>query len=236
MKTGTLYIIPSDFGEDSLILLPSCAIDIIHGLNHFVVENEKTARSYLKRIHYPKPLNGLVLFALNNHTPKDEVRKFIEPLLKGIDVGVLSEAGCPGIADPGADVVKIAHSMSIAIKPLTGPSSILLALMASGFSGQNFVFHGYLPKEKNERLKKIQRMESDSGNRNQTQLFIETPYHNNNLLKELTDICSKNTMLCIATDITLPNEFIKSMSIGDWKKNLPDLNKRPTVFLIYAGQ
>ena len=233
MEYGILYLIPSDFGEGSPNLLPASVIGIINTLNYFVVENEKSARHFLKRIGYTKSLNELHLFILNEHTDKNEIKKYLDPLFKGINIGILSEAGCPAVADPGSDIVSIAHDSGIKVKPLVGPSSILLALMASGFNGQNFIFHGYLPKEKNERIKKIQRIESEAINKNQTQIFIETPYRNNHLLKDIIDTCGKNTMLCIASDISLSNEFIKSLSINDWKKNLPDLNKRPTVFLIY---
>jgi 16S rRNA (cytidine1402-2'-O)-methyltransferase len=233
MDQGILYLLPSDFGEDSLILLPKYAIDTIQSLDMFIVENEKSARHFLKRIGYPKPINSIILFALNEHTSTEEITHYLDPLKRGISMGVLSEAGCPGIADPGAEIIKLAHQYSILVKPLVGPSSILLALMASGFNGQHFIFHGYLPKEKTTRIKMIQRMESDVLNKNQTQIFIETPYHNNNLFKEIIETCSKNTKLCIATEITLPTEFIKTLIIDKWKNTVPDLHKRPTVFLLY---
>src|ERR1035437_6383919 len=233
MEYGTLYLIPSDFGNDSQILTPVSVIDIVNTLDHFIVENEKPARHFLKRIDYNKPLNSLTLFVLNEHTKQEEVKHFLDPALKGINIGLLSEAGCPGIADPGADIVSIAHHSGIKVKPLVGPSSILLALMASGFNVQNFVFHGYLPKENSERIKKIRQLESDAINKNQTQIFIETPYRNNNLLKEILDTCGKNTLLSIAREVTLPTEFIKTSTIADWKRNIPELHKRPTVFLIY---
>jgi 16S rRNA (cytidine1402-2'-O)-methyltransferase len=233
MDQGILYLLPSDFGEDSLILLPSYAIDIIQSLDIFIVENEKSARHFLKRIGYSKPLNSIILFSLNEHTSHDEIVHYLDPLKRGINIGILSEAGCPGVADPGAEIIKLAHQNSIQVKPLVGPSSILLALMASGFNGQHFIFHGYLPKEKTARIKMIQRMESDVLNKNQTQIFIETPYHNNNLFKEIIETCSRNTKLCVATEVTLPTEFIKTLTIEKWKNAIPDLHKRPTVFLIY---
>jgi 16S rRNA (cytidine1402-2'-O)-methyltransferase len=233
MEQGILYLLPSDFGEDSLILLPSYAIDIIQNLDTFIVENEKSARHFLKRIGYSKPLNSILLFSLNEHTSHDETAHYLDPLKRGVNIGILSEAGCPGVADPGSEIIKLAHQNSIQVKPLVGPSSILLALMASGFNGQHFIFHGYLPKEKTSRIKMIQRMESDVINKNQTQLFIVTPYHNNNLFKEIIETCSKNTKLCVATEVTLPTEFIKTLTIEKWKNAIPELHKRPTVFLIY---
>jgi 16S rRNA (cytidine1402-2'-O)-methyltransferase len=233
MDQGILYLLPSDFGEDSLILLPTYAIDIIQSLDMFIVENEKSARHFLKRIGYSKPLNSIVLFSLNEHTSHDEIVHYLDPLKRGVNIGILSEAGCPGVADPGAEIIKLAHQNSIQVKPLVGPSSILLALMASGFNGQHFIFHGYLPKEKTARIKMIQRMESDVLNKNQTQIFIETPYHNNNLFKEIIETCSRYTKLCVATEVTLPTEFIKTLTIEKWKNAIPDLHKRPTVFLIY---
>ncbi len=240
MGQGILYLLPSDFGEESLILLPAYAIDIIHSLDVFIVEDEKSARHFLKRIGYKKSLNDLTLFLLNEHTSSSDITNYLEPLKRGMNVGVLSDAGCPGVADPGAEIVRLAHQHSIQVKPLVGASSILLALMASGFNGQHFVFHGYLPKERTARIKAIQRMESDAGIKNQTQIFIETPYRNTNLFKEIIEICGKNTMLCVACDITLPNEFIQTKPIEEWVRDaksksgqVPDLHKRPAVFLIY---
>ena len=193
MTQGILYLLPSDFGDESDILLPNYAIEIINTLSFFIVEDEKSARHFLKRIGYKKSLNELTLFVLNEHTAREEIIHFLEPLKKGISVGILSEAGCPGVADPGAEIVKLAHQNAIPVKPLVGPSSILLALMASGFNGQHFIFNGYLPKERNLRIKMIQRMESDAGTKNQTQIFIETPYRNNNLFQDILETCGKHT-------------------------------------------
>ncbi len=233
MAPGILYLLPSDFGEGSLQLLPTYAIEIINGLSVFIVEDEKSARHFLKRIGYQKSLNELTLFVLNEHTALGEIGHYLDPINGGTSIGILSEAGCPGVADPGAAIVQLAHQRSILVKPIVGPSSILLALMASGFNGQHFIFHGYLPKERGARNKMIQRMESDAGTKNQTQIFIETPYRNNNLMQDLLETCGKHTMLCVAADITLPKEFIQTHTIEDWKKKQVDLHKRPAVFLLY---
>ena len=232
MEHGILYVLPSDFGEDSLILLPEYAIKIILELDIFIVENEKSARHFLKRIGYKRSFNDITLFLLNEHTLPQDITGYLDPLKKGINVGILSEAGCPGIADPGAEIVKLAHQNSIKVQPLVGASSILLALMASGFNGQQFIFHGYLPKDKRDRIKMIQKLEHEMISVGKTQIFIETPYRNNNLFKDIIETCNRQTKLCIASEITLPKEFIQTNTIEAWKKNVPDLHKRPTVFLL----
>ncbi|TNJ43116.1 SAM-dependent methyltransferase [Tamlana fucoidanivorans] len=230
---GKLYLIPTTLGDnDPLEVLPVSVKQIITEIDTFIVENEKTARRFIKRICPEKSQPSLKIFVLNKFTDPSDLPSFIEPCLKGIHVGLLSEAGCPGVADPGADVVHIAHNKNIKIVPLVGPSSILLALMSSGMNGQSFAFNGYLPIDKGERRSEIKRLERLSFERNQSQIFIETPYRNNKLLEELANLLDTHTYICVACDITLPTEFIKTQPAIFWKKNKVDLHKRPTIFII----
>ena len=233
-KKGILYLIPTTLGDtaETADVIPQKITTIIHQLDEYIVENEKSARQYLKKIGTQKPLQEIVLHPLNQHTPPQEISGYLKSLSEGKNMGVISEAVCPGIADPGADVVALAHERNIHVVPLVGPSSIFLALMASGFNGQCFTFHGYLPKERSERIKKLKDLEK-AAQKKQTQLFIETPYRNMHLLEDLLQSCDPSTLLCIACDITLPTEFIKTKRISEWKKQLPDINKRPSIFLIY---
>ncbi|HSH68041.1 MAG TPA: SAM-dependent methyltransferase, partial [Bacteroidia bacterium] len=187
---------------------------------------------YLKKAGLQRPLQDIILHPLNQHTPSQEISGYLKALSEGKNIGVISEAGCPGVADPGAEVVAIAHERHIRVIPLVGPSSILLALMASGFNGQSFTFHGYLPKERSERIKKLKELEKAT-QKGQTQLFIETPYRNTHLLDDILQTCESTTLLCIACDITLPTEFIKTRRIAEWKKHIPDIHKKPTIFLVY---
>jgi 16S rRNA (cytidine1402-2'-O)-methyltransferase len=231
---GILYLIPTTLGDtaETADVLPVKVNHIINTIDEYIVENEKSARHYLKKMGIQKPLQEIILHPLNQHTESQEISTYLNSIALGKNVGIISEAGCPGVADPGADVVKLAHEKNITVVPLVGPSSILLSLMASGFNGQNFAFNGYLPKERNERIKKIKELERIAVSRNQTQLFIETPYRNTHLLEDLLANCEKQTKLCIACDVTLPTEFIKTKSIAEWKKGIPDINKRPTIFLL----
>jgi 16S rRNA (cytidine1402-2'-O)-methyltransferase len=232
---GKLYLIPTTLGDTPpLEVLPISIKWTIENIDHFIVENEKTARHFIKRISPKKSQPSLIINRLNKYTEPEEIPSFLDPCIHGKDVGLLSEAGCPGIADPGADVVQIAHEKRIRVVPLVGPSSILMALMASGMNGQNFAFNGYLPIESAERKSAIKRMEKTSRELNQAQIFIETPYRNNKLLEEFTKLLATSTKLCIATDITLQNELIISKTIGDLKGIQVDLNKRPTIFIIQA--
>lgn len=234
-QKGKLYLIPSTLGDSPpLEVLPISIKRAIESINHYVVENEKTARHFIKKISPRKSQPSLQLFSLNKFTEASEIPSFLDPCLEGFDVGILSEAGCPGVADPGAAVVKIAHGKQIQVVPLVGPSSILLALMASGLNGQNFAFNGYLPINGSERKKEIKRLEKKSRDENQSQLFIETPYRNNKLLEELQRTLSGNTMVCVACDITLTTEFILTKTAGSWKSEQVDLHKRPTIFIIQA--
>lgn len=232
---GKLYLIPTTLGENEpLEVLPISIKRAIEQIDHYIVENEKSARRFIKKISPRKSQPGLQIEILNKYTESSELPSFLNPCLKGINVGILSEAGCPGIADPGAEVVKIAHQKNIQIVPLVGPSSLILALMASGMNGQNFAFNGYLPIDSNDRKKSIKLLEKRSKDLNQSQLFIETPYRNEKLLQELLKTLANNTMLCIACDITLPTEFIATKSISEWKLTKADINKRPAIFIIQA--
>jgi 16S rRNA (cytidine1402-2'-O)-methyltransferase len=232
MRAGKLYLIPSSLSEDYSFIIPQYALDIVNALDEFIVENERTARHFLKRIGIKIPLQNLTLHSLNEHTDSAELSKLIAPILSGKNVGLLSEAGCPAVADPGSDLVRLAHEKNISVIPLIGPSSIILSLMASGLNGQNFSFVGYLPKEKNDRIKKISELERQALSKNQTQIFIETPYRNQHLLEDILNTCNKKTSVCIACNITGNEEFIKTKSVEEWRKEVPDINKKPTVFLI----
>jgi len=233
---GTLYLIPTTLGETPITqVIPAYVIELIYSIKEFIVEDEKTARRYLKKIGIPTPLDQIILHPLNNHTPSEEISSYLNAIKEGKNIGIISDAGCPGIADPGAEIVKLAHERKIKVVPLVGPSSILLALMASGLNGQHFTFHGYLPKDRNERIKKLKDLEKTSQQKNQTQLFIETPYRNQHLLEDILGTCNGQTQLCIACDITLETEFIVTKPIHAWKGTLPDLTKRPSIFLIHAS-
>lgn len=218
---------------DPMDVLPQTIKRSIDFINHYIVENEKTARKSIKIVQPEKKQSELVLFTLNKHTESKEHLAMIQPLLEGKNMGLMSEAGCPGVADPGAVIVKIAHDIGIQVVPLVGPSSILLALMASGMNGQSFTFNGYLPIEKEEKKSALKFLEKLSFDKNQSQIFIETPYRNNKLLEDLIQILHPETHLCVATDITLPTEYIKTKKITAWKKEKVDLHKRPTIFIVH---
>ncbi len=236
MKTGTLYLIPVPLGPTSPqeVLTPS-VLHTLHPLKYFVVEQAKTARAFLKAAGTEHPLQSLHLSELNEHTPKEALNALLQPLLTGEDMGLLSEAGCPAVADPGANLVALAQKTGIKVVPLIGPSSLLLALMGSGLNGQRFAFHGYLPAKEADRIKEIKFLETESRKRRQTQLFIETPYRNRQMLESLLQHCQPGTQLCIATDLSLPGEQILTRSIQAWKKTTPpDIERRPSVFLLLA--
>tara|TARA_R110001592_G_scaffold8084_8_gene44337 strand:- start:3113 stop:3835 length:723 start_codon:yes stop_codon:yes gene_type:complete len=234
-KTGNVYLIPSTLGDMAPFeVLPISIKQTIERLDHYIVENEKTARHFIKKISPRKSQPSLKLFVLNKFTETQEIPSFLNPCLDGFDVGILSEAGCPGIADPGAAVVKIAHEKNIQVIPLVGPSSILLALMASGMNGQNFAFNGYLPIDSTARKKYIKNLERKSKEDNQSQIFIETPYRNNKMLEELIKTLAPSTRICVAADITLPTEYIKTKTAINWKNENVDLHKRPAIFIIHA--
>lgn len=231
---ATLYLIPTTLGETELDkILPTGNSVIVSSIRYFIVENIRTACRFLKKVNREINIDELTFFELNQHTKPEEISQFLQPLKAGDDMGIISEAGCPAIADPGADVVALAQAQNFNVVPLVGPSSILLSLMASGFNGQSFAFLGYLPVQQNDRIKALKKMESRIYSEHQTQIFIETPYRNMKMLEDILATCQPNTKLCIATDITLETEFIKTKTVSAWKKQLLDLNKRPTIFLIY---
>jgi len=230
---SSLYLIPTTLGEsDTTRVIPSDVSAIVKNIKYFIVENIRTARRYLRKMDPQLNFDELQFFELNQHTDSTVTAEYLKPILEGFDVGIISEAGCPGIADPGAEVVKIAHTKQIRVIPLVGPSSILLSLMASGMNGQNFAFIGYIPVKPAERVKAIKEIERRSGFEKQTQIFIEAPYRNTQLITDLINTLSEQTRLCIACDITLETEYIKTMTVAQWKKGVPDLNKRPAIFLI----
>ncbi len=233
---GKLYLIPTTLGEmNHEDVLPQTIKRSIDFIDYYIVENEKTARKFIKTVQPEKKQPELKLFLLNKHTDITAHQDFIKPLLEGKNVGLMSEAGCPGVADPGAVIVKLAHEKGIQVVPLVGPSSILLAIMASGMNGQSFAFNGYLPIDKSEKKIALRNLEKLSFDKNQSQLFIETPYRNNKFLEDLLEFLQPNTNLCIACDITLPTEFIKTMTINSWKKQKVDLHNRPSIFIIHKS-
>lgn len=231
---ATLYLIPTTLGETALDrILPANNANIISALKYFIVEDVRTARRFLKKTNPTIVIDDLTFFTLNQHTSPAEISTFLKPLTDGHDVGIISEAGCPAIADPGADVVALAQQKQFKVVPLVGPSSILLALMASGFNGQSFAFVGYLPIQPADRSKALKKLENKVYSESQSQIFIETPYRNMKMLDEIISACQPTTKLCIAADITLDTEFIQTKNLKDWKKQLPDLNKRPCIFILY---
>lgn len=231
---GKLYLIPTVLGEtEPLSVLPYTVQATILELNDYIAENEKTARHFIKKICPEKKQPELQFSVLNKRTESAELPSFLDPCKKGISIGLLSEAGCPGVADPGAEIVALAHKNNIQVVPLVGPSSILLALMASGMNGQSFAFNGYLPIDKAEKKSAIKNYEKLSGDKNQSQLFIETPYRNNKLLEDLIQILQGDTLLCVASNLTLPSEFIKTLPVNQWKKQIPDLQNKPTIFIFH---
>lgn len=230
---GKLYLIPTRLGDNPpLEVLPISIKKIIEQIDNYIVENEKTARRFIKRVSPNKSQPSLKLQILNKYTTEAERNTYLNICLEGISVGILSEAGCPAIADPGADIVSLAHQMDIQVVPLVGPSSIILALMGSGMNGQSFTFNGYLPIDKSERKSKLKTLERLSSEHNQSQIFIETPYRNMKMLEDLANTLHPNTRVCVACDITLPTEFIKTKAAKDWKHNKEDLHKRPAIFII----
>jgi 16S rRNA (cytidine1402-2'-O)-methyltransferase len=232
-KKGTLYLIPVTLGDTPINkVIPEFNNSIINEIDIYIVENIKIARRFLKKAGITKAIDELTFFEINKHAQEFNFPSYIKPLLEGKNIGVLSDAGCPGIADPGANIVALAQEKNIKVVPLVGPSSILLALMASGFNGQSFCFNGYLPKDQKDRIRKLKELEKRAKTFLQTQLFIETPYRNANVFEDLLKNCFPTTQLCVAVDITLPSEKIYTKTIADWKKTKIDLNKRPCLFLI----
>jgi 16S rRNA (cytidine1402-2'-O)-methyltransferase len=230
---GKLYLIPVGLGDSNPDkVFPPMNSRIIENINDFIVENEKSARKFIKSILPEKSQQELRLSALNKFTEAADIPGFLDAAKEGRNVGLLSEAGCPGVADPGAEIVKLAHRFNIQVVPLVGPSSILLAMMASGMNGQSFTFHGYLPIDKKERKNELKQLERISAEKEQAQIFIETPYRNNKFLEDLTQSLHPSTRICVACDITLETEFIKTATASEWTKIKADLHKRPAIFII----
>lgn len=226
-------MIPTTLGGEGVHdVIPSDVQQKCIQIRHFIVENIKTIRRYLRRMDREFPIDDSQFFELNKHTDAGSIRQFLKPILAGEDMAMISEAGCPGVADPGAEIAAIAHQMGIRIKPLVGPSSILLTLMGSGFSGQQFTFHGYLPKERKDRIRSLKDYESDAFRTGATHLFMDTPFRNMNVLDDLLNELSDATMICIASNLTLHDENIRTMSVADWREKAYDLAKKPTMFAI----
>jgi 16S rRNA (cytidine1402-2'-O)-methyltransferase len=234
MPNATLYLIPTTLGDTPWQdVMPQSNAAVITSLTYFIVEEIRTARRFLKKVDKSIDIDSLTFYTLNRHTKPEEIASFLAPMAKGESVGVISEAGCPAIADPGADVVAIAQQKGYNVMPLVGPSSIILSVMGSGFNGQSFAFHGYLPIEPGERIKRIKALEGRIYAEDQTQLFIETPYRNNKMMEDIVKNCRPTTKLCIAANITCEGEYIKTKTIKEWQGKLPDLSKIPCIFLIY---
>lgn len=232
-KTGILYLVPVTLGDyDPAQVIPDPVLSIARNLDCFIAENAKSARAFIKSINHSKPLQDVKVLEMDKHAVKADFDYYFQDLRKGINTGLVSEAGIPSIADPGSPFVLQAHREKIKVVPLSGPSSILLALAASGLNGQQFVFHGYLPKDKTERLEKIRSMETQARKYKQTQIFMETPYRNHQMLEDLLSACQGSTLLCLASDITAPDESISTKTIADWKKEKVDPGRKPTVFLM----
>lgn len=231
---GRLFLIPIVIAEDAIGTIPSSVLESLKLITRFLAEDARTARRFLSSLKIYQSIEPLQFYTLNKDTKESELAEMFAPIFSGQSMGVLSESGCPGIADPGALAVNFAHQKNIEVVPLVGPSSILLALMASGLNGQQFAFHGYLPIDSKEASQKIKTLEKESLQKKQTQIFIETPYRNNQMLKHLIDSLHLSVQLCIALGLTGKTEFIKTKSIGEWKKNIPTLSKEPAVFLFLA--
>lgn len=234
MKSGTLYLFPVTLSDTPTTdVLPAKNIEIVRNVKHFIVENVRSARRFLKKCDREIDIDTLTFFVLNQHTKPEEIESFVKPLKEGFDMGVISEAGCPAIADPGADVVAIAQRKNYKVVPLVGPSSIIMSLMASGFNGQSFAFQGYLPIAADARARKFKELENQILHHDQTQIFIETPYRNNKLVEEITKTLPRSLKLCIASDISGENENIITRNLGEWATSKYDYGKVPTIFLLY---
>lgn len=230
---GKLYLIPTTLGEtEPLEVMPISVKKVVEEIDYYIVENEKSARRFIKKISPKKSQPSLQLMLLDKYAEEIETRKYLDVCKEGLNVGLLSEAGVPAVADPGASIVKMAHQNNIQVVPLVGPSSILMAMMSSGMNGQNFAFNGYLPIDKGDRKRAIKDLERLSKDKNQSQIFIETPYRNEKMFTDLKGSLTPTTNLCIAADITLPTEYIKTMMMKDWKHQQPDLHKKPAIFII----
>lgn len=234
-KKGKLYLIPTPLGQEGLHTISPHVVEHLHALDIFIAERAKTARHFIKSTKPKRPISVLTIHELNKFTTEAEKRHFLDAATEGKDIGLLSEAGCPGVADPGAEIVQLAHRKGIEVIPLVGPSSILLALMASGMNGQNFAFKGYLPAKRPDLEKALRQVEQFSAKFNQTQIMIETPYRNKGYIEAALKVLRPNTRLCIAADLSLPSQYVFMTTISNWRKTtIPDLHKRPAIFLIHA--
>ncbi len=229
-----LYLLPVLLGDTAVeAVLPAYNKEVIAGIRHFIVEDVRSARRFLKKVDKEFDIDGSLFYPLNKHTSPEEISGYLQPLLDGHPMGVISEAGCPAVADPGADVVAIAQRKGLKVVPLVGPSSIILSVMASGFNGQSFAFNGYLPIESGERAKKLKMLEQRVYNEQQTQLFIETPYRNNKMVEEILKTCRPQTKLCIAANLTCEDAYVRTRTLKEWKGQVPDLSRIPCIFLLY---
>lgn len=230
----SLFLIPVTLGETSIEqVLPAYNKEIILQIKHFIVENIRTARRFLKKVDSSINIDELTFYELNKHTKPEQIDSYLQPIAKGLHIGIISEAGCPAIADPGSDIVAIAQKKDYKVVPLIGPSSILLSLMASGFNGQSFAFQGYLPVDGAERLRRVKQLEHFILQEHQTQIFIETPYRNLKLVEDIIKHCTPSIKLCIAMNITCEDEYIKTLPVKQWSKQLPDMAKQQCIFLLY---
>jgi len=232
-SVGTLYLIPSTLGDGAPVeTIPAQALGLLQRLDHLIVESPKPARRFLQQCGVRLSARDIEFLVFDEHTQDSALPALLAPVLQGNDLGVLSDAGCPAIADPGTKLVRLAHAREVRIVPVVGPSSIALALMASGLNGQRFAFHGYLPIEANARSRMLSLLEKNARARHETQIFIETPYRNNPMLAAILQACTDDCLLCVAADLTMPTEFIRTRPVGQWRKSLPDLGRRPAVFLL----
>lgn len=230
---ASLYLVPNVLAEgDWQSVMPATVFTVLTSTKFYIVENIRTARRFMKQVNRDIDIDSCTFYEINKHTKPQDLPQFLKPLEQGNDVAVISEAGCPGVADPGADVVRLAHQKEFKVVPIVGPSSILLALMASGLNGQNFAFRGYLPVKPNERSRELANLERKIKASGQTQIFIETPYRNNHMVEEILRSCAPSTLLCIAANITGENEFIATKTVQQWKGKVPDLHKQPVIFLL----
>jgi len=233
MAKGRIWMAPTTLGGEVVSeVIPEYVMNVLNGIRHFIVEDVKSTRRYLRRINREFPIDECQFFELNKRTELSEITRYLKPIKDGFDIAMISEAGCPGIADPGAELVAQAHMHDIRVSPLVGPSSIILALMASGFSGQEFTFHGYLPKERKDRIRKLKDFEGDTRRTGYTHIFMDTPFRNMNVLDDLLNELTDTTLICIASDLTMLEENVRTMSAKDWRENAYDLAKKPTMFLI----
>ncbi|MCK3684883.1 SAM-dependent methyltransferase [Maribellus sp. YY47] len=230
---ASLYLVPNVLADgDWQSVMPAPVFTVLTSTKFYIVENIRTARRFMKQVNRDIDIDSCTFFEINKHTQAQDLPRFLQPLEQGNDVAVISEAGCPGVADPGADVVRLAHQKGLKVVPIVGPSSILLALMASGLNGQNFAFRGYLPVKPNERTRELANLERKIKSSGQTQIFIETPYRNNQMVEDILKSCSPSTLLCIGANITAENEFIVTKTVQQWKGKVPDLHKQPVIFLL----